>query len=230
MLVNKRSHIPQERKLSQAKAMIIMKIIVTGFAPFGGETVNPSYEAVKLLPDTIDGHQIIKLEMPVSYDVCPALLEWMVEHYRPDAVVCLGQAGGRTAITPEYVAINLKHGSMSDNSGVRYTDQPVVRDGPAAYFTKLPVRKMVAALQEAGLPGFVSYSAGTFVCNCLAYHLLHMIHTRRPTLVGGFIHVPYSTEQVKNKCLTMFAMETEEIARAVTICLHTLIESMSEQS
>ncbi|MBQ8288824.1 MAG: pyroglutamyl-peptidase I [Clostridia bacterium] len=207
-----------------------MRIIVTGFAPFGGETVNPSYEAVKLLPDIIEGHQIIKLEMPVSYDVCPALLEWMVAHYRPDAVVCLGQASGRTAITPEYVAINLKHGSIPDNSGVRYADQPVIPDGPAAYFTKLPVRRMVAALQAAGLPGFVSYSAGTFVCNCLSYHLLHMIDTKYPTVKGGFIHVPYSTEQVKNKCLKMFAMETEEIAKAVSICLHTLIESMRDAS
>ena len=204
-----------------------MRIIVTGFVPFGCEEINPSYEAIKLLPDTFEGHQLIKLEMPVSYDVCPSLLEWMIVHYRPDAVVCLGQAGGRTAITPEYVAINLKHGQTPDNSGVRYLDQPVVADGPAAYFTTLPVRQMADALQEAELPGFVSYSAGTFVCNCLFYHLLHMIHTKYPHIKGGFIHVPYATEQVKNKCLKKFAMEKEDIARGVSVCLHTLIQSLT---
>ena len=205
-----------------------MKIIVTGFAPFGGESVNPSYEAIKLLPDFIDGHQLIKLEMPVSYDVCPSLLEWMITHYRPDAVVCLGQAGGRTAITPEYVAINLKNGNTPDNSGVRYSDQPVVAGAPDAYFTSLPVRQMVADLQAAGLPGFVSYSAGTYVCNCLTYHLMHLIRTKYPSLCGGFIHVPYSTQQIKDKALPLFSMETEEIARGVEICLRTLIRRKTE--
>ncbi len=206
-----------------------MKIILTGFVPFGGELINPSYEAIKMLPDTFEGHQLIKLEMPVSYDVCPSLLEWMIVHYRPDAVICIGQGSGRTAITPEYVAINLMHSQIPDNSGVRYLDQPVIADGPAAYFTHLPVRQMVDALQEAGLPGFVSYSAGTFVCNCLSYHLLHMINTSYPQIKGGFIHVPYSVEQVKNKCLKMFAMETDDIARAISICLHTLIKTMNEE-
>lgn len=206
-----------------------MKIILTGFAPFGGETINPSYEAIKLLPDVFEGHQLIKLEMPVSYDVCSTLLEWMIAHYHPDAVICLGQASGRTAITPEYVAINLKHCNTPDNSGVRYLDQPVIADGPDAYFTKLPVRRMVADLQEAGLPGFVSYTAGTYVCNCLTYHLLHMIHTKYPSLKGGFIHVPYSVEQVKSESLPIFAMPTNDIARAISICLHALIETINDE-
>ncbi|MGM9646891.1 MAG: pyroglutamyl-peptidase I [Eubacteriales bacterium] len=202
-----------------------MKILLTGFAPFGGEPINPSYEAIKLLPDYLDGHQLIKREMPVSYDASPSLLTWMVDHYRPDAVVCVGQAGGRTAITPEYVAINLKHGAMPDNSGVCYADQPVIADGPAAYFTNLPVRQMVSALRKEGLPGFVSYSAGTYVCNCLMYQLLHQIHTAYPSVKGGFIHVPYSVEQVRSKSLPMFAMVTSDIARGIEICLRTLIES-----
>lgn len=205
-----------------------MKILVTGFAPFGGETINPSYEALRLLPDTIEGCEIIKYEMPVSYDVCPSLLEWMIIRYSPDAVVCFGQAGGRTAITPEYVSINLKHSTIPDNSGIRFTDCPVIEGAPAAYFTKLPVRQMVCDLQKAGLPGFVSYSAGTFVCNCLCYHLMHMIEIRFPHMKGGFIHVPYSADQVKNKCLKIFSMETEEIARGMTVCLQTLIRSMCD--
>ncbi len=203
-----------------------MKILLTGFVPFGGETVNPSYEALKLLPDTLDGHQLIKLEIPVSYNAVPSILEWMLHHYRPDAVVCLGQASGRTAITPEYVAINLMHSVVPDNSGVCYTDEPVLADGPTAYFTKLPVRQMVADLQAAGLPGFVSYSAGTYVCNALMYRLLHQIHICHPTMPGGFIHVPYSTEQMQNKSLSLFAMDIHEIARGVEICLRTLIRTM----
>lgn len=205
-----------------------MKIIVTGFSPFGGETVNPSYEAVKLLPDEIDGCKLIKLELPVSYDVCPTLLEWMISLYQPDAVVCLGQAAGRTAITPEYVAINLKHSCMPDSSGVKYSDQPVIRDAPNAYFTKLPVRKMVSALKDAGLPGFVSYSCGTYVCNCLMYQLLHLIDTKYPSIKGGFIHVPYSEEQVQAKSLPLFSMTNEAIARSIGICLEVLIRSLRE--
>ena len=207
-----------------------MKILVTGFAPFGGETINPSYEALRLLPDSIEGCEIIKYEMPVSFDVCPSLLEWMISRYNPDAVVCFGQAGGRTAITPEYVSINLKHSTMADNSGIRFTDCPVMESAPAAYFTKLPVRQMVADLQKEGLPGFVSYSAGTFVCNCLFYHLMHMIDVKFPHLIGGFIHVPYSADQMKNKCMKMFSMETEEIARGMKVCLQTLIRSMCDGS
>ena len=203
-----------------------MKIIVTGFAPFGGEAVNSSYQAVKLLPDMIDDCQIIKLEMPVCFDMCASLMEWMISLYQPDAVVCLGQAGGRTAITPEYVAINLKHSITPDNSGVSYTDQPILPGAPNAYFTKLPVRNMVKNLQDAGIPGFVSYSCGTFVCNCLMYHLLHQIETRFPEILGGFIHVPYSTEQVKCKCIAPFSMETAEISRGIEICVRTLIQDL----
>lgn len=206
-----------------------MKIILTGFAPFGGETLNPSYQAIKLLPDELDGCQLIKLELPVSFDACASLMEWMISLYQPDAVICLGQAGGRTAITPEYVAINLKHSITPDNSGVSYTDQPVLPSAPNAYFTRLPVRKMVSDLQEAGLPGYVSYSCGTYVCNCLMYHLLHLIHTRHPNLKGGFIHVPYSIEQVKCKSIAPFALETAEIARGVKICVCTVIRELQNQ-
>ena len=203
-----------------------MKIIVTGFAPFGGETINPSYEAVKLLPNEIDGCQIIKYEVPVSYDACHAVLDWMVSLHKPDAVVCLGQAKGRTAITPELVAINLKHSITPDNSGVSYLDKPVIPDGPAAYFATLPVRQMVNDLKAAGLPGFVSYSAGTYVCNCLMYHLLHILEGKQPKVKAGFIHVPYSKEQMKDQTLSYYSMEISEIAKGTEICLRTLISSI----
>lgn len=203
-----------------------MKILVTGFAPFGGETINPSYEAVKLLPDEIDGCQIIKYEVPVSYDACHSVLDWMISLHHPDAVVCLGQAKGRTAITPEMVAINLKHSVMPDNSGVSYWDKPVIPDGPAAYFTTLPVRQMVNDLKEAGLPGFVSYSAGTYVCNCLMYNLLHILSGEQPQVKAGFIHVPYSKEQMRDHTLSYYSMEISQIAKGTEICLRTLISTI----
>lgn len=206
-----------------------MKIIVTGFAPFGGERINPSYEAVKLLPDELDGCQLIKLELPVSYDACLSILDWMMTLHHPDGVICLGQAKGRTAITPEMVAINLKHSMSPDNIGVTYHDTPVMSDGPAAYFTTLPVRDMVNHLQEAGIPGFVSYSAGTYVCNCLMYQLLHLIKAEYPQTIGGFIHVPYAQEQVVEGTLPLYTMSVAEIANGVEICLRTLIASIQKQ-
>lgn len=205
---------------------VFMKIIVTGFAPFGGDVINPSYEAVKLLPDTLDGCELIKLEMPVSYEACRTILEWMIPLYCPDCVVCLGQAKGRTAITPEYVAINLKHSTAPDNSDVVYLDAPVIPDGPAAYFTTLPVREMVTDLQNADLPGFVSYSAGTYVCNCLMYQLMNLLNTHYPSIKGGFIHVPYSKEQAEGESLPLYSMEISDIARGIEICLRTLISSV----
>ncbi len=203
-----------------------MKIIITGFAPFGGEKINPSYEAIKLLPDEINGCQLIKFEMPVSYDACRTILDWMIPLHKPDGVICLGQARGRTAITPEFVAINLKHSITPDNSGISYLDKSVIPDGPAAYFTTLPVRQMVNDLHAANLPGFVSYSAGTYVCNCLMYHLMHILKTQHPHIKGGFIHVPYSKEQLNNKSLPYYSMEISDIAKGVEICLRTLITSI----
>lgn len=203
-----------------------MKIIVTGFAPFGGEKINPSYEAVKLIPDIIDGCELIKFEMPVSYDACRTILDWMIASHKPDGVICLGQAKGRTAITPEYVAINLKHSISPDNSGVSYWDKPVIPDGPAAYFTTLPVRQMVNDLQAADIPGFVSYSAGTYVCNCLMYHLMHILKTSYPEIKGGFIHVPYSQEQLQNKSIPFYSMGINDIAKGVEICVRSLVTSI----
>lgn len=203
-----------------------MKIIITGFAPFGGEQINPSYEAIKLLPDELNGCQLIKLELPVSYDACHSILDWMITLHRPDGVICLGQAKGRTAITPEMVAINLKHSSAPDNVGVTYLDTPVLEDGPAAYFTSLPVRNMVNRLQEANIPGFVSYSAGTYVCNCLMYQLLHQLNAEYPEIKGGFIHVPYCREQVTEGALPLFTLSVHEISQGIEICLRTLIDDL----
>lgn len=184
-----------------------MKILVTGFDPFGGETVNPAYEAVKLLPDTIAGAQIIKLQVPTRFALSGTVLEAAVNEHRPDAVICVGQAGGRSAITPERVAINLADASIPDNAGDQPVDEPIRKDGAPAYFTSLPVKAMVQKMRAAGIPAALSYTAGSFVCNSLMYTLLYLIDRQYPAMRGGFIHVPYAMEQAVSKPLGTPSME-----------------------
>lgn len=200
-----------------------MKILITGFDPFGGENVNPAYEAVKLLPDTIAGAEIIKLEVPTRFHRAGALLEDAMQRHKPDAVICVGQAGGRAAITPEKVAINLMDGRIPDNAGYQPVDAPIREDGETAYFTSLPVKAMVQRMRDAGIPAAVSYTAGTYVCNYLLYTLLYLIDKKYPNVRGGFIHVPYAMEQVINKPLGTPSMDLRQIARG----LETAVEAVA---
>ena len=200
-----------------------MKILITGFDPFGGETVNPAYEAVKLLPDTIAGAEIIKLEVPTRFHRAGAVLEDAMQGHKPDAVICVGQAGGRAAITPEKVAINLMDGRIPDNAGYQPVDVPIWEDGETAYFTSLPVKAMVQRMRDAGIPAAVSYTAGTYVCNYLLYTLLYLIDKKYPNVRGGFIHVPYAMEQVINKPLGTPSMDLRQIARG----LETAVEAVA---
>lgn len=200
-----------------------MKILITGFDPFGGENVNPAYEAVKLLPDTIAGVEIIKLEVPTRFHRAGALLEDAMQRHKPDAVICVGQAGGRAAITPEKVAINLMDGRIPDNAGYQPVDVPIWQDGETAYFTSLPVKAMVQRMRDAGIPAAVSYTAGTYVCNYLLYTLLYLIDKKYPNVRGGFIHVPYAMEQVINKPLGTPSMDLRQIARG----LETAVEAVA---
>lgn len=200
-----------------------MKILITGFDPFGGETVNPAYEAVKLLPDTIAGAEIIKLEVPTWFHRAGAVLEDAMQRHKPDTVICVGQAGGRAAITPEKVAINLMDGRIPDNAGYQPVDVPIREDGETAYFTSLPVKAMVQRMRDAGIPAAVSYTAGTYVCNYLLYTLLYLIDKKYPNVRGGFIHVPYAMEQVVNKPLGTPSMDLRQIARG----LETAVEAVA---
>ena len=192
-----------------------MKILLTGFDPFDREKVNPAFEAVKLLPDTIAGAQIVKLEVPTQFVRASEALEAAMAEHKPDVVICVGQAGGRAAITPEKVAINLMDGRIPDNAGYQPVDVPIRADGPAAYFATLPVKAMVQRMQDAGIPAAVSYTAGTYVCNHLYYTLLSQ--NRR----GCFIHVPYSAEQAEGTdrpCLEIAQM-TRGILAAIEAAL-----------
>ncbi|WP_304395045.1 pyroglutamyl-peptidase I, partial [uncultured Dubosiella sp.] len=201
-----------------------MKILITGFNPFGGESTNPAFEAVKLLPETIKEAQIIKLEIPTEFKRAGKVLQDGIETNKPDVVVCIGQAGGRSAITPEKVAINLMDGRIPDNAGYQPVDTPVREDGPTAYFTSLPVKAMVETIREAGIPAFLSYSAGTYVCNFLMYELLYLIDHHYPNIKGGFIHVPYMSQQVVNKPNGTPSMDLKTIARGLEKAVEAIVE------
>lgn len=175
-----------------------MKILVTGFDPFGGEKVNPAIEAVKKLPDTIAGNEIIKLEVPTIFYESARVVKEKIKQEKPDMVINVGQAGGRSAITPERIAINFQAGSTPDNSGKGPKEGKIETDGADGYFTQLPIKKMVTAIRKAGIPAMVSNSAGTYVCNHLFYEVQYMRVHEFPNLKVGFIHIPFLPSQAKN--------------------------------
>ncbi|GGP35719.1 pyroglutamyl-peptidase I [Saccharothrix coeruleofusca] len=172
-------------------------VLLTGFEPFGGETTNPSWDAVRALADRDDGLRAVLL--PCEFGSSLEVLRAAVAEHRPALVVATGLAGGRAGVTPERVAVNLDDARIPDNAGAQPIDVPVVPDGPAAYFTGLPVKACVAAVAAAGIPTSVSYTAGTFVCNHVFYGLMHLLATEHPGVRGGFVHVPYAPEQVADR-------------------------------
>ena len=173
------------------------KLLITGFDPFGGESINPAWEAVRLLPDVIRDFELVKLEIPTVFGAAAQVVIDKAEEIHPDAIISVGQAGGRAAVTPEMVGINLRYASIPDNMGALPCDIPIAEGGPAAYFSTLPVRAMAKAICDAGLPGAVSYSAGSFVCNDVLYSLLH--HFDETAVRAGFIHVPFLPEQTVDR-------------------------------
>lgn len=186
------------------------RLLITGFDPFGGESINPAWEAVSRLPDQIGAWDVTRLQIPTVFGKASETVLAHAQTLLPDAILCVGQAGGRKAVTPEMVGINLRHASIPDNEGNQPQDQPVAQGGPAAYFTTLPVRKMVEKIQEAGIEASVSYSAGAFVCNDTLYALLH--HFEGTAVRAGFIHVPFLPQQAKEG---VPSMELDAIVRAL---------------
>ncbi|WHZ32197.1 pyroglutamyl-peptidase I [Desemzia incerta] len=200
-----------------------MKILVTGFDPFGGEKINPALEAVKGLADTIKGAEIKRLEIPTVFNKSAEVVQKAIEEFQPDYVLNIGQAGGRYEISPERVAINVDDARIADNEGNQPIDAPIKEDGDAAYFTQLPVKAMVTAIKNAGIPGAVSNTAGTFVCNHIMYQVQYMIHTNFPKIKGGFIHVPYIPEQVVNKP-GQPAMSLSDMTKGLTAAIEAVVE------
>ena len=197
-----------------------MKILVTGFTPFGGEQINPSWEAVKRLPDRIGEAALIKREIPTEFDASGAVLRGLLEQLRPNAVLCVGQYGGANCIRVERVAVNLRNARIADNAGRQPADEPVVLGGPDAYFATVPTRGIVDALREQGVPAQLSYSAGTFVCNNLLYCALHESAQSYPTLRCGFIHVPFLPEQTRDGSAP--SMSLELMVKALEIAAEVL--------
>ena len=176
-----------------------MKILLTAFTPFDGESINPALEAMKLLPDKIGNLEVLKLEVPTVFGKSANLVLETIEQERPDFVLSIGQAGGRTEITPERIAINIDDARIPDNEGNQPVDQPIYLDGENAYFSMLPVKAMVEAIKKEGIPAALSYSAGTYVCNHLLYSVLYFIQINALPIKAGFIHVPYIPEQTLDK-------------------------------
>ena len=169
------------------------KLLITGFDPFGGASVNPAWQAVKLLPEIIGDFEVHKLEIPTVFEKAAATVAAHAQQLQPDVILCIGLAGGRSAVTPERIGVNIRDAKITDNEGNMPKGEFCVPEGPAAYFATVPVMAMADAIQKAGLPGQVSNSAGAFVCNDTLYCLLH--HYADTAVRVGFIHVPYAPEQ-----------------------------------
>ena len=169
------------------------KLLITGFDSFNSASVNPSWEAVKLLPDTVGEYEIHRLQLPTVYGKAPRLLLEKADEIRPDVIISVGQAGGRDAVTPERIAVNIRAARIADNEGTLLDGDRIDSKGPAAYFSTLPVEAMRDAIRAADLPAAVSNTAGSFVCNDVLYSMLHRYDGT--DVRCGFIHVPYLPEQ-----------------------------------
>ena len=195
-----------------------MKALVTGFDAFGGDKVNPSSLAVRRLKRKIGGLTIHTVELPTSYARSPIVLRAAIHEVQPDIVLGVGQAGGRSELCLERVAINVQDARIKDNDGKQPIDRPVVRDGPAAYLSTLPIKACVAEMRKAGLPASVSNSAGTFVCNHVFYAVMDMSEAHSMAFRGGFLHIPYIPEQA-SRVGGAPSMSLDDIVRGIEIVL-----------
>mgnify|MGYP000966614118 FL=1 len=201
-----------------------MKILVTGFDPFGGEPINPAIESVKKLPDNIAGAKIIKLEIPTVRKKSLEKIEKAINEHNPDVILSIGQAGGRFDISIERVGINLDDFRIPDNEGNQIIDEPIFPDGENSYFVKLPVKAMVQNVQKNNIPASVSYTAGTFVCNHVLYGVLYLIEKKYKGKKSGFIHIPFLPQQVVDK-RNMPSMELNTIVKGLTAAIEAIVKN-----
>ena len=201
-----------------------MKIIVTGFDPFGGETINPSIECVKALPE-IEGVELIRLELPTVFKESAKRLNEVINDVKPDAVLSVGQAGGRPGITMERIAINVDDARIPDNISQQPIDEAIQLDGEAAYFTTLPIKRIVKAIREAGIPAEVSNSAGTYVCNHIMYQSLFAATKADKPFKAGFMHIPFIPEQTTDKP----SLPLEESTKALQIAIETIRDYINDE-
>ena len=199
-----------------------MKILVTGFDPFGGEPTNPAIESVKRIDDNIEGAEIIKLEIPTVFHKAADVVEEKIKEVKPDVVLSIGQAGGRYGIAVERVAINQDDARIEDNEGNQPIDVVIREDGAPAYFSTLPIKAMVEEIKKENLPAYVSNTAGTFVCNHIMYQDLYLAEKYR-NIKAGFIHVPFLTEQVVDKKDTA-SMSLEDIVKGLNAAIRAIVK------
>ena len=199
-----------------------MRILVTGFAPFGASRVNPSWEAVRRLPAEIGEHEVVTAQLPVEYGRAGDLLAELIARHAPDCVLCVGQAAGREGISLENTAVNVRAANAPDNAGVTYSGSPVVEGGPESLPARLPLKELSFVLREAGLQAKISYSAGTYVCNDVFYRLMYYIATEENAMLGGFIHIPPDAEQAADFAPGTPTLPTAEVVRALKLCIASL--------
>ena len=204
-----------------------MKILISGFDPFGGEKINPAIESVKLLPDEIKGAKIIKVEIPTVARKSLKKLEEVIEIEKPDVGLSVGQAGGRTDISVERVGINMDDFRIKDNEGNQPIDEKIAKDGPDAYLVTIPIKAMVQKMIENKIPASVSNTAGTFVCNHVCYGMAHLASTKYPNMRTGFIHIPFLPEQVVDK-RNMPSMPLEMIAKGLEYAIEAIVENKED--
>lgn len=199
-------------------------VLLTGFQPFGGEQVNPSWQAVSALHGArIAGHRVVARELPVAFGTSLKVLRAALKETQPSLVICVGQAGGRAQLSLERVAINVDDARIPDNAGQQPIDVPVVADGPAAYFSTLPIKAMREAMRLAGLPAEVSQTAGTYVCNHVFYGLMHALRRQR-SVRAGFIHIPYSPAQASHHPGAP-SLDVETVTAALRVAVLTAVKT-----
>lgn len=204
-----------------------MKALVTGFDPFGGESINPAFEAVRHMAEEVQGCKIIKQELPTVFDKSLLVLEAAIEREKPDIVICVGQAGGRYELSLERVGINLNEARIQDNEGQKPAGEPVKIDGENAYFSTLPNKAILKEMIEAKIPAVLSYTAGTYVCNHVLYGLMYAIEKKFNGIRGGFIHVPFLPEQVLDK-KNMPYMSLEMITKGLELAVKATVENNAD--
>jgi pyroglutamyl-peptidase len=207
-----------------------MRLLLTGFEPFGRSTINPSEQVVRALAaESLDGVSLAPLILPVEREEGPATLLRAVERDQPDAVLCLGEAGRRPAVSVERVAINLLDYAISDNAGNQLVDEPICSQGPAAYFVTLPARAIWAAINGAGVPVELSLSAGSFLCNQVTYELLHYLATRALPIPAGFIHLPFLPAQAASQRPVPPSMSLDTMCLAIRTAIRIIASGGVEE-
>lgn len=203
-------------------------ILLTGFEPFDGERINPSWQAVRSLREAWQGPDVLHaVRLPVDFRALDTVFLAKVEEYRPDVVICTGLAGGRAEITVERIAVNIKDPDIPDNDGYQPVDEPIEESGPAAYFSTLPIKAIVARLHAEGIPARVSDTAGTYTCNYVFYQLMHAL--RDSAAIGGFVHVPYELAQAVGSARPRPSMAQDTITRAIGLAVEASVEALGQR-